>query len=183
MEKKSLGRGLEDIADIFISQKKDTVSPDDFRPENRREAVGESWPGHSFAAPEESMSFSEDDIITVIDERLKVTRNCRNADHPLERDLSGKEDDLRTRNKENTPEDCPDVCEITEHVTSRKKLGYFNTPDVQKTIVNSLFLHLRQNYSIKNIELVKVNQVSRPGVKNRVEENVSIYIKERSSPD
>ena len=183
MEKKSLGRGLEDIADIFISQKKENIPADDSTSENVREMVGKSYPDHSFEDSERSMSFSEDDIITVIDERLRVTRNCRNTEHPLERDLAGREDDIRTRNKENTPEDCPGVCEITEHVTSRKKLGYFNTPDVQKTIINSLFLHLRQNYSIKNIELVKVNQLSRPGVKNRVEENVSIYIKEGSSPD
>ena len=126
MEKKSLGRGLEDIADIFISQKKDTVSPDNFPTENLRKVVGESCPGHSFAASEGSRSFSENDIITVIDERLKVTRNCHNTDSPLEHDLSGKDDDIRTRNMENTLEECPDVCEITEHVISKKKLGYGN---------------------------------------------------------
>mgnify|MGYP001819588351 CR=1 FL=1 len=52
MEKKSLGRGLEDIADIFISQKKDTASPDDFQPENLRKEAGESCPNHFFAASE-----------------------------------------------------------------------------------------------------------------------------------
>ena len=181
MEKKSLGRGLEDIADIFISQKKDTVSPNDFPPENLRKVVGDSCPNHSFAASEGSMSFSEDDIITAIDERLKVTRNCHNTERPLEHDFSGRDEDFRTRNRENTPEDCPDVFEITEHVISKKKLGYFNTPHVQQTIVKTLNQHLRQNYSIKYIELVKVNQMSRPGIKNRVEENVSIYIKEKEN--
>jgi len=107
-----------------------------------------------------------------------VTRNCLNTERPLEHDLSGKDDDLRTRNMENTPEDCPDICEITEHVTSKKKMGYVNTPDVQQIIVKSLFQHLRQNYNIKNIELVKVNEVSRPGMKNMIEENILIYIKE-----
>ena len=57
-------------------------------------------------------------------------------------------------------------------------MGYVNTPDVQQIIVKSLFQHLRQNYNIKNIELVKVNEVSRPGMKNMIEENILIYIKE-----
>jgi hypothetical protein len=181
MEKKSLGRGLEDITDIFISQKKDTVSPDNIKPENQREVDGEPCPSHSLSASEGHMSFSEDDIITVIDERLNVTRNSCSTEHSLENDLSGKEDDPRVRNKENTSEDCPDICEITEHVTSRKKLGYFNTPHVQQTLVKTLNQHLRQNYSIKNIELVKVNQVSCPGIKNIVEENISIYVKEKET--
>ena len=76
---------------------------------------------------------------------------------------------------------CPDVFEITEHVISKKKLGYFNTPHVQQTIVKTLNQHLRQNYSIKNIELVKVDEVSCPGIKNIVEENISIYIKEKEN--
>jgi len=180
MEKKSLGRGLEDIADIFISQKKENIPVDDSTSENMREMVGKSYPDHSFEDSEGGMSFSEDDIITVIDERLRVNRNCLNTERPMEHDLSGKDDNLRTRNMENTPEDCPGLCEITEHVTSKKKMGYANTPDVQQIIVKSLFQHLRQNYNIKNIELVKVNEVSRPGMKNMIEENILIYIKEEN---
>jgi TusA-related sulfurtransferase len=179
VEKKSLGRGLEDITDIFISQKKATIPPDDSPSENLREAVGESCPGHVFATSAESMSFSEDDIITVIGEKLKVNRNCPNTKHSLEHDLSAKADDLQIRNMKNTPEDCPDICEITEHVTSKKKLEYLNTPDVQQKIEKSLFQYLRQNYKIKTIELVRVNEVSRPGIKNRIEENLLIYIKEK----
>jgi hypothetical protein len=181
MEKKSLGRGLEDIADIFISQKKDTASPDDFPPENPNKVTGESCPNHSFSASKGSKSFSEDDIITAIDERLKVTRNCHNTEHPVEQDLSGRNENFRTSDTENTPQDSPDIFEITEHVISKKKLGYFNTPHVQQTIIKTLNQHLRQNYCIKKIELVKVNEVSCPGIKNIVEENISIYIKEKEN--
>jgi hypothetical protein len=177
MEKKRLGRGIDDIADIFISQKKENVPADDSRSENVSEVVGESHPGHSFERSEGGMSFSEDDIITVIDERLKVNRNCPRSERPLEPDLSGKDENLRTRNIENTPEGCPDVAEITQHVTRKKKLGYFNTPDVQQNIVKSLFQHLRQDFNIRRIELVKVDAVSRPGIQKKIEENISIYIK------
>ena len=117
MEKKSLGRGLEDIADIFISQSKNAIPPDDSPSENLRGAVGESRPGDSVATSEGSRSFSEDDIITVIDERLKVNRNCRNAKPSSEQHLSGRDEGLRAGNMENTPGDC----EITEYVTSKKK--------------------------------------------------------------
>jgi hypothetical protein len=181
MENKRLGRGLDDIADIFISQKKENVPADDSRSENVSEVVGESHPGHSFERSEGGMSFSEDDIITVIDERLKVNRNCLNTEPSFEQGLSGRDDDLRNRKMKNTPEDYPDGCEITEHVTSRKKMGYLNTPDVQKNIIKSLSRHLRQNYNIKNVELVKVNEVSRPGMKNLIEENILIYIKEEEN--
>lgn len=182
MEKKSLGRGLEDITDIFISQNKDTTPSGRAQSKNPREATSESYPGHSFSAQKGSMSFSEDDIITVIDERLKVNRTCPNTGRSLGHDRSGGEDDFRTVTVENTPEDYADICEITEHVTSRKKVGYFNAPDVQQNIVKSLNQHLRRNYSIKNIELVKVDQVSRPGIKNIIEKNISIYIKEKENP-
>ena len=181
MEKKSLGRGLEDITDIFISQKKDTIPPDDSTPENLREVVGESDSGHSIAASEGGMSFSEDDIITVVGEKLKVNRNCPNTDRPLEHDLSGRDDDLQTRNMGNTPQECPEVCEITEHVISKKKVGYLNSPDVQQNIVKSLFQHLGQNYNIRTVELVKVNEIPHPGIKKRIEENILIYIKEKEN--
>lgn len=181
MEKKSLGRGLEDITDIFISQQKETIPPDDFTPENLREVVGDSDSGHSIAASEGSMSFSEDDIITVVGERLKVNRNCLNTDRPVEHDLPGRDDDLQARNIKNTLQESPDVCEITEHVISKKKVGYLNTHDVQQNIVTSLFRHLRQNYDIKTVELVKVNEVPHPGIKKRIEENILIYIKEKET--
>jgi len=156
MEKKSLGRGIEDIADIFMSQKKEQFPYDSSASENAKKTVGEVYHEHPGEDPEGTMPFSEDDIIT---------------------DLSGKDENLRTRNLENIPEGCPDVAEFTQHVTRKKKLGYFNTPDVQKNIVKSLFQHLRQDFNIRRIELVKVDAVSRPGIKKEIEENISIYIK------
>lgn len=178
MEKKSLGRGIEDIADIYISQKKENNPADDSTSEKVREVVGESYPEHSFKESEGNISFSEDDIIQAIDEKLKVTRNRFSTERPVEHDLSGRDNDLRTNNIEDTLEDCRDVCEIIENVTSKKQMGYLNTHDVQQNIINSLFQHLRQNYNIKKIELVKVNEVSRPGMKNMIKENILIYIKD-----
>ena len=177
MEKKSLGRGLEDIADIFMSQKKENFYSDDSASEHVKEAAGETDLEHSGGDSGGSMPFSEDDIITIVDERLKVNRNCFSSARPSAHDLSESDEDLRTGNIENTPEDCPDVCEITQNVTSNKKLGYSNTPDGQQNIVKSLFRHLRQDFIVKRIELVKKDEVSRPGMKKKIEENISIYIK------
>ena len=178
MEKKSLGRGIEDIADLYISQKNENIPADDSISEKVRKVVGEYYPEHSFKESEGSMSFSDDDIIKAIDEKLKVTKNSFNTERPLEHDLSGRDSDFRTNNIEDTLEDCQDVCEIIEQVKSMKKMGYLNTPDVQQYITNSLFQHLHQNYNIKKIELVKVSEMSRPGMKKMIEENILIYIKE-----
>ena len=177
MEKKSLGRGIEDITDIFMSHKKEQFPCDNSASENTKEAVGEGYLEHPDEDSEGTMPFSEDDIITVIDDRLKVNRNCLRAERPLGPDLSGKDENLQTRNIKNTPVGCPDVAEITQHVTRKKKLVYFNTPDVQQNIVKSLFQHLRQDFNIRRIELVKVDAVSRPGMKKKIEESISIYIK------
>lgn len=122
MQKKSLGRGLEDITDIFISQQKDRIPAND----------------------------------SIWEDKIKVD------DGPL----SGK--------LENTTEDCGSACEITEHITINKNLAYSNTPDVQESIVNSLFKYLRQNYKIKKIELAKVSRVSKPGMTNTIQENIFI---------
>lgn len=181
MEKKRLGRGLEDIADLFISQKRENVSPHDSQPESMREMVGESCPGRSHEESKERMTFSEDDIITVIGERLKVTRNCLGTERPLARNLSGKEGDLRARNRETTAKDGLDGCEVTEHVASKKKIKYLNTPDVQQKMVKSLSRHLDHNYHLKKIELVKLNEISRPGMKKMIEENILIYIQEEEN--
>lgn len=182
MEKKSLGRGIEDIADIFISQKKEQFPYDNSASENAKEPVGEVYREHPGEDSEGTMPFSEDDIITVIDDRLKVNRNRLRSEQPLGTDLLGKDENIRTRNIENTPEGCPAVAEFTQHVTRKKKLGYFNTPDVQKNIVKSLFQHLRQDFNIRRIELVKVDAVSRPGINKKSEENISIYIKGEENP-
>ena len=177
MEKKSLGRGIEDIADIFMSQKKEEFPNDTSVSENAPETTGEAYLEHSGGDSEGTMPFSEDDIITVIDERLKVNRNYLRSERPLGPDLSGKDENLRTRNIEDIPEGCPQIAETTQHVTRKKKLGYFNTHDVQQNIVKSLFHHLRQDFIIRRIELVKIDTVSRPGMKKKIEENISIYIK------
>jgi len=177
MEKKSLGRGIEDITDIFMSQNKEQFPHDNSASENTKEAVGEVYLERPDEDSEETMPFSEDDIITVIDDRLKVNRNCLKSEQPLGPDLSGKDENLQTRNIENTPEGCPDVAEFAQHVTRKKKLGYFNTPAVQQNILKSLFQHLGQDFNIRRIELVKVDTVSRPGMNKKIEESISIYIK------
>jgi hypothetical protein len=181
MEKKRLGRGLEDIADLFISQKGENVSPHDSQPESTREMVAEGCPGRSHEDPKERMTFSEDDVITVIGERLKVTRNCLRSERPLAQNLSGKEGGFRGRNRETTAEDCRDGCEVTEHVASKKKIKYLNTPDVQQKMVKSLSRHLDHNYQLRKIELVKLNEISRPGMKKMIEENILIYVQEEES--
>ncbi len=182
MEKKSLGRGLEDIADIFISQKKENTPRDDASIKNVKDVVGGYYPANAFEGSKPSNSLPEEDIRPLTDERFNVPMDHLNSEQFFEHDYPGRGDSPRSSQMEVTPEDHEDVCEITEHITSTKKMAYLNTADVQKNIIKSLSQHLRQNYNIKNIELVKVNEVSRPGMKNIVQENILIYIKEQEDP-
>ena len=181
MEKKSLGRGLEDISDIFLTPKKEDVQYNDSTAEYMRDRFGKTHREHSFEGSKAKMSFSENDIITMLDGRLKLNRSGLAAEHPLENDLSKKDNDPLATNMKNSPDDCRNLCEITEHVTSNKKMGFLSTPDVQQNIVKTLFQYLRQNFNIRKIELVKCDEVSRPGMKNLTEENILIYIKDEEN--
>ena len=181
MERKRLGRGLEDIADIFLSQQKGNIHHDDSAEGHMRERFGESHQGNFTEDTKGSIPFSEDDIITVLDGRLNVNRNRLKALKPAEHESSRRDGGDRPREKKETSEDCTAICDITEHVIAKKKLEYKKTPDVQHNIVRSLFEHLRQNYNIRKIELVKLNEVSRPGINNRIEENILICVKEEGN--
>jgi hypothetical protein len=178
MEHKRLGRGLEDIADIFISQKKENKPADDSRSQNGREAAGISHPVHSPADPEQRASGNENGIILANVMNDSMTENHRNQKNTLKQNQSQPDVDQETSRIETKPQDDPDVCEITEHVTSKKKMAYSDTPETQEIIANSLFKYLRQNYTIRKIELFKVSEVSRPGMTNQIDENILIYIKD-----
>ena len=181
MEKKSLGRGLEEIADIFISQKKENISCDDSTAEHISAGVGKSHCGHSSEGSEANKSFSEDNIITILNGRLKVTRSCLDDERSLENDLSEMDNDPLTMNMKNSPDNCQNAYEITEHVTRKKKIAYSRTPDVQQILVKSLCEYLGQNFNIEKIELVKVDELSRPGLKKVIAANILIYTKEEEN--
>ena len=72
-------------------------------------------------------------------------------------------------------------CEIEDHVIVRRNIAYPNTPDVQQNILNSLSKHLEDNYHIKSIALAKTDEVSQPGRKKFVEEEITIFIKDHLS--
>jgi len=121
MENKRLGRGLEDIADIFISQKKEIKPADGSRSQNAREVAGASHPAPSPAEPERRMPVNEDGVIIANVKSVNVAGNCLNQKKTLKHDRPEQDGDQETRRIETTTQDCPDVCEITEHVTSKKK--------------------------------------------------------------
>jgi len=177
MEHKRLGRGLEDITDIFISQKKENNPADSSRSQNTREAAGTSHPAHSPAEPERCIPGNENGPLLENAKNDNVVGNCLEQKNTLKQNRSEQVGDQETRRIETKTPDFSDVCEITEHVTSKKKMAYLDTPETQQIIANSLFQYLRQNYTIRKIELSKVSEVSRPGMTNQIEENILIYIK------
>lgn len=101
MEKKSLGRGLEDISNIFLSTSD------------------------------------------------KTKENSRQAE---------------------------DQCEIEETVTVRKKLAFQNNENVQQNMIRALSKHLEEGYSIRRVDLKKIEDISKPRSRVRREEEVIISI-------
>jgi len=177
MQKKSLGRGLEDITDIFISQKKKSIPVNDSISKDSIKVIDGSDPNYLNRELKASITATEDSEISANGKRHSVNDNNSNTEPSYQYDYPGKDGGPTNGKLENAATDCSTACEITEHVTINKNMEYLNTPDVQKSVVNSLFKYLRQNYKIKKLELAKVNKVSKPGMTNIIEENILIYIK------
>ena len=177
MQKKHLGRGLEDITNIFISQKTESDATNDSIPADPQTVVDGSKPEITNKASEVNVPISENDKISaMVDRQNEGDQNSKPEPFYLY-DQVGKDDGHRSQYSDNSPNDCANDCEITEHVSINRNMAFSNTPEVQQNIVNSLFQYLGQKYEIKKIELAKENSVAKPGMTNIIKENILIYIK------
>ena len=177
MEKKSLGRGLDDISDIFLSTRKDKNKLDGFSSEKLRNATCESCVHiihDSSKAPKckiftfENKTYGVRHMDTI---SLTSGSYCRYFE-PVFKKNAGK----RFGVKEIFKDTAEINCEIEENVIVRKNIAYPNTPYAQQDILNALSKHLEEHYSLNRVELTKMDRVSRPGIKKNIEERITIYI-------
>jgi hypothetical protein len=178
MQKKSLGRGLEDISNIFISQKKESLPANDSISEDSRMVVDGSIPEDTNEASEINLPTQENEDIIAAMDRQNADSNNSNTEPSYQFDHPRSDDAQRAGNHENVLKDRSNSCQITEHITINKNIAYSNTPDVQQNIVKSLFQYLGQNYEINKVELTKVNQISKSGTTRIIDENILIYRKD-----
>lgn len=177
MGKKSLGRGLDDISDIFLSTRKDKKILEGFSTEKLRDATCESCANiiiDPSKAPRCKIFTFENKNYGV---RYMDTISLTSASYCeyFEPVLQGNADDRFVVNRTSS-DNTETQCEIEENVIVRRNIAYPNTSNSQQDILKSFSKHLEENYSIKSIELRKTDRMSRPGMKKCIEEKITIFI-------
>lgn len=177
MGKKSLGRGLNDISDIFLSTRKDKNMLNGFSPKKLRDATCE------FCANivRDANNTSRCKIFTLNNEKYGVrymdTISLRSGSYckyfePVFQEIA---DNSFVANE--TSADPNNIkCDIEENVIVRKNITYPDTPRAQQDIIKSLSRYLEKNYSVKSIELGKTARISQPGMQKCTTEIVTIFI-------
>ena len=186
MEKKSLGRSLEEISSVFLSTNEEpkeekntygfatvTLSEDSCasctnllevpfgQPECRIFSL-ESEEGGAPSMDSIGLSFAEPcEYFRPVALEEKNTRDARNAGYPYQ------------------PEN---RCEVEETVKVRRTIAFEEDESGQQNIRGALSRHLKEGYRIKRIELKKIEDNSGPRNRVRTEEDVTIFIKSSLSP-
>lgn len=177
MEKKSLGRGLDDISDMFLSIRKDKKKSEEFSSEKLREATCESCVriiNDPNTAPKCKIFTFENKKYGV---RYRDTISLTSGSYCKYFEPIYKENPENRFGVKGTSKNTEEInCEVEESVILRKNIAYPNTIYAQQDILNALSRHLEENYSVKRIELTKTDRISRPGIKKSIEERINIYI-------
>jgi len=176
MAKKSLGRGLDEISDIFLSTRKDKQKFDGFSSEKLRDATCESCARivhDSDKAPKcKVFTFENKKHGVSFMDTISLTNGgyCEYFEPVFKK--SANDGFLVNETSSNTAEI---NCEIEENVIVRKNIAFPNTPYAQQDILKSLSRYLEENFIVKRIELTKTDRIFRPGTKKNVEERITIY--------
>lgn len=183
METKNLGRGLEEISNIFLStsKKKEAPTPaSGFSAVTIREATCASCTNlieGSFKEPKcriftfENEKYGVPHLDTIA---LNYANYCENYEPEA---VENTVDEKNT-----TPvqlEQIGDNCEIEETITVRKKIAYPDTETAQKDMRNTLLKYLEAGYGINSIELKKDMETSAPNSKQIKKEEVTLFVKEQ----
>lgn len=177
MAKKSLGRGLDEISNIFLSTRKDKEMQNGFSSKKLRDATCE-FCAHII---NKSNNASKCKIFTFKNKKYGVrymdTISLTSGSYceyfePVSQDNADNSFVVKETSSDNTKI----KCDIEENVIVRRNIAYPNTPEAQKDILKSLSKHLEENYSVKSIELRKTDRISQPGIKKCTKEIVTIFL-------
>lgn len=177
MRKKRLGRGFDDISDIFLSTRKDNKMLGGFSSEKLRDATCESCVSivsDSNKAPKcKIFTFGNKKYGVRYMDTVSLTSGsyCEYFEPVLH-----ENEDNRFAVKGTSSDNTQIKCEIEENVIVRRNIAYPNTTNAQQEILKTLSKHLEQNYSVKSIELRKTDEITRPGMKKCIEERITIFV-------
>ena len=175
MEKKSLGRGLEDISDIFLSSKKDEIPDEAVHPGFSSEKIRDAACEDCVNVSNESATGLKCRIFTFENQRYHVqylntisstsASYCHYFNPPVQHGESGSGKKSEAAR------------EIEESGTLHRTISFPGGPEVQQHILNALSEHLEKGYTVNRIELKKTDRVFRPGTRKCVEEAVTLQVK------
>ena len=180
-EKKSLGRGLEDISNTFLSvneQTKDKNTYHGFSSFAIREAMCSSCihivEDHSGHLKCKIFTFgSEKYGVKYLDSvELHQAKYCEyfKSSPPIKEETS-------LENEADGSDQTGVQYEVEETVTVKKKIAYQNIGNVQQKMRMALSNHIQEGYSIRQVVLRKTEEISKPSIRERRNEVVIIYAK------
>ncbi len=188
MEKKNLGRGLEEISDIFLStsKKKEGQRPGKgFSAVTIREETCASCANMikgSFKEPKcriftfENKKYGVPHLDTIA---MNYANYCEHFDPEAAASTATEATEESTTGFSDPAED---NCEIEETVTVQKKIAYPDTEVSQEDMRNALSSYLEKGFRIESIELKKIGEVSKPKRKETRKEEIIIFVKKELSP-
>jgi hypothetical protein len=178
MGKKSLGRGLDEISDIFLSTRKDKKIRNGFSSKKLRDTSCE-FCSNIIGDPKKG---SRCKIFTLNNEKYGVrymdTISLTSGSYCEYFESAFQEKSGNRFMAEETSSDDSEInCDIEEHVTVHRNITYPDTVKAQQDILKSFSKHLEENFRIKSIELIKTDRISQPGLKTCTKEIVTIFIR------
>jgi hypothetical protein len=178
MERKSLGRGIEDISHIFLSDRKDKMNSGGFSSKKLRDATCESCASiiRNSNQPAKCKIFTLENKKHGV--RYMETLSPSSANYCEFFEPTPQQNKNPGAVKKSPPVNGNVGCRIEETITVRRKITYTASPDAQQNILNSLSNHLEDNYSIKSIDLRKTDEVLRAGKIKYIDEEVTICIED-----
>ena len=177
MAKKSLGRGLDDISNIFLSVPTDKKILSGFSSKKLRDATCECCT-HIFNDPN---NVSKCKIFNIHNEKygvryMETVSSTSGSYCQYFEPVSPKKEDNDSGVTEIPPDQTEIQCDIEENVSVQRNIAFPDTPEGQKNLLKSFSKHLEQNYSVMRIELTRSDTITQPGIKKCTTEIVTIFI-------
>jgi len=181
MQKKSLGRGLEEISNIFLSTNEETkekkmtygFSPFALREDSCASCI--NLLEEPFGQPKcrifslESEEYGVRNLNTIA---LSYAKNCEYFRPIAPRKIGAPDADEAGYSYQ-----AENQCEVEETVKIRRTIAFQNDENVQQNMRRALSRHLKEGYGIRRIELKKIEENSEPRNRVSTEEDVTIFIK------
>ena len=182
MEKKSLGRGLEEISRSFMSSPEESKPKETtpvFYPTAIRDALCSECLNIvevPFDDPSKCRILSFENVkygVPAMDSIMpSYARYCRYFEP-----VAIKEEDNTMTSEEENSHEAEGQCDIEETLNSHKRIALQDDEHVQKSLQNLLSKHLEDGYEITRIDLEKDGEHSVPGHRTKRHEAVTIVKK------